>query len=108
MKRLWWFGAGYAAGIGTIAWARNKARSTVERYAPAAVRDAVADRSRQAAAQARDAAVDGAKDLGRKAQRLADDVRQAAADGLEAMRRTESDLQADPHEPPPEDDQKDQ
>ena len=99
MRRLWWLGAGYAAGLGTAAWVRSKARQTAERYAPANVRDAVADRSKQAAHRARETAADSARNLGREARRIADDVRQAVAEGREAMRHTESELRDD--EPPP-------
>jgi len=26
MRRMWWLGAGYVAGLGTAAWLRSKAR----------------------------------------------------------------------------------
>ena len=100
MKRLWWLGAGYAAGLATAAWVRSKARQTAERYAPANVRDAVADRSKQAAQRARETAADSARNLGREARRIADDVRQAMAEGREAMRNTESELSRDDYQPP--------
>ena len=100
MKRMWWLGAGYVAGLGTAAWLRSKAREAAERYTPANVRNVVADRSRDAANRARDTAVDSAKNLGREARRIADDVRQAVAEGRDAMHRTESELIHD-HEPPP-------
>ena len=99
MRRLWWLGAGYAAGLGTAAWVRSKARQAAERYAPANVRDAVADRSREAANRARETAADSAKNFGREARRIADDIRQAVAEGREAMRDTESELSRD-DEPP--------
>ena len=92
MKRMWWLGAGYVAGLGTAAWLRSKAREAAERYAPANVRNVVADRSRDAANRARDTAVDSAKNLGREARRIADDVRQAVVEGRDAMHRTESEL----------------
>ena len=95
MRRLWWLGAGYAAGLGTAAWVRSKARQTAEKYAPHNVRSAVADRSKQAAERARETAVDSAKNLGREALRIADDIRHAVAEGREAMRDTESELRAD-------------
>ena len=100
MRRLWWLGAGYAAGLGTAAWVRGKARQTAERYAPANVRDAVADRSKQAAHRARETAADSARNLGREARRIADDVRQAVVEGREAMRDTESELSRDDDQPP--------
>ena len=95
MKRMWWLGAGYVAGLGTAAWLRSKAREAAERYAPANVRNVVADRSREAANRAKDTAVDSAKNLGREARRMADDVRQAVAEGRDAMHRTESELSDD-------------
>ena len=101
MRRIWWLGAGYVAGLGTAAWLRTKAREAAARYAPANVRNVVAERSQQAANRARDTAVDSAKNLGREARRIADDVRQAVVEGREAMRRTESELIGD--EPSPAD-----
>ena len=98
MRRLWWLGAGYAAGLGTAAWVRSKARQAAERYTPANVRDAVADRSKQAAQRAQQTAADSARNLGREARRIADDVRQAVVEGREAMRQAESELRED--EPP--------
>ena len=92
MKRLWWLGAGYAAGVATAVWVRSKAREAAQRYAPANVRDAMADRSLQAAQKAQQAAADSAKNLGREFRRMADDVRQAVAEGREAMRHAESEL----------------
>ena len=92
MKRMWWLGAGYVAGLGTAAWLRSKAREAAERYAPANVRNVVAERSQEAANRARETAVDSAKNLGREARRIADDVRQAVVEGREAMRRAESEL----------------
>lgn len=99
MRRMWWLGAGYVAGLGTAAWLRSKAREAAERYAPANVRSAVADRSREAAQRAQQTAADSAKNLGREARRIADDIRHAVVEGREAMRDTESELSRDA-EPP--------
>ena len=99
MRRMWWLGAGYVAGLGTAAWLRSKAREAAERYAPANVRSAVADRSREAAQRAQQSAADSARNLGREARRIADDIRHAVAEGREAMRDTESELSSD-DEPP--------
>ena len=99
MRRMWWLGAGYVAGLGTAAWLRSKAREAAERYAPANVRSAVADRSREAAQRAQQTAADSARNFGREARRIADDLRQAVAEGREAMRDTESELSRD-DEPP--------
>ena len=95
MRRVWWLGAGYVAGLGTAAWLRSKAREAAERYTPANVRSAVADRSREAAQQARQTAADSARSLGREARRIADDIRHAVAEGRETMRDTESELRDD-------------
>ena len=95
MRRMWWLGAGYVAGLGTAAWLRSKAREAAERYTPANVRSVVADRSRQAASRAQQTAADSARNLGREARRIADDLRHAVAEGREAMHRTESELIGD-------------
>ena len=95
MKRTWWFGAGFCAGLGSAAWLRGKARATAERYTPANVRSAVADRSRETAQRARQTAADTAKDVGRGARRIADDIRHAVAEGREAMLDTETELRDD-------------
>lgn len=92
MKRLWWLGAGYVAGLGTAAWLRSKARQAAARYAPENVRNAVADRSREAAYWAQQTAAGSARSFRRETRRIADDVRLAVAEGREAMRRTESEL----------------
>ena len=92
MKRLWWLGAGYAAGLGTAAWLRSKARHAAERYAPEHVRQAVADRTRDLGDRARQSVVDRSRNLGHEAKRIADDLREAAAEGRDAMRRTEDEL----------------
>lgn len=99
MRRMWWLGAGYVAGLGTAAWLRSKAREAAERYAPANVRSAMADRSREAAQRAQQTAADSARSLGREARRIADDIRQAVATGREAMHDTEAELSRD-DEPP--------
>ena len=101
MRRVWWLGAGYVAGLGTAAWLRSKAREAAERYAPSNVRNVVAERSQQAASRAQQTAFDGARNIGREARRIADDVRHAVAEGREAMRRAESELTGD--EPSPAD-----
>ncbi len=99
MKRTWWFGTGYVAGLGTAAWLRSKVREAAERYTPENVRNAVADRSKEAAERARETAVDGARNLGREARRIADDIRHAVVEGREAMRDTESELRRDDEQP---------
>ncbi len=95
MRRMWWLGAGYMAGLGTAAWLRGKAREAAERYAPANIRNVVAERSQQAASRARETAVDNARSFGRGARRIADDVRHAVVEGRDAMRRSETELRGE-------------
>lgn len=92
MRRLWWLGTGYAAGLGTAAWMRGKVRRATRRYAPEQMRQAVADRTRDVGDRTRQAVVDGSRHLGREALRVAEDLREAAAEGRDAMRRTASEL----------------
>ena len=80
MKRTFWTGIGYSLGLGTGWYVQRRVKQTVDRYAPEQVRSDVADRSRQAAARARDAVVD---------------LRDAANEGLAAMRAEKADLLAE-------------
>jgi len=80
MKRVFWSGVGYAAGISTSIYVQKRVRRTVEKYAPEQMRDDVADKSRLAAGKARDFVVD---------------LREAAAEGLDTMRRHEQELRAE-------------
>ncbi len=71
-KRVFWLGTGVAVGASGAFWAKRKVEETVEQYLP----EQVAVR-----------AAETAKGLGTT-------VRQAAAEGREAMRTTEAELRA--------------
>lgn len=71
-KRIFWMGTGIAVGASGAFWAKRKVEETVEQYLP----EQVAIR-----------AAETAKGLGAT-------VRQAAAEGREAMRTTEAELRA--------------
>ena len=71
-KRIFWMGTGIAVGASGAFWAKRKVEETVEQYLP----EQVAIR-----------AAETAKGLGTT-------VRQAAAEGREAMRTTEAELRA--------------
>jgi len=88
-------GAGYAAGLGTAAWLRGKARAAAERYAPDNLRSVAVDRSQQVIGRARETAATGIYNVGRGAQRIVDDIRHAVAEGRETMQTTESELSVD-------------
>jgi RNase adaptor protein for sRNA GlmZ degradation len=77
MKRIFWSGVGYAAGISTSIYVQKRVRRTVEKYAPEQMRHDVAIKSRVAAAKARDLVID---------------LREAAADGVDTMRLREQEL----------------
>ena len=80
MKRVFWSGVGYAAGISTSIYVQKRVRRTVEKYAPEQLRDDVAAKSRLTAGKARDFVVD---------------LREAAAEGIDTMRRHEQELRAE-------------
>lgn len=80
MKRTFWAATGYTLGLGTSWYVQKRVRRTVDRYAPEQVRADVADRSRQVAAKAKNAVVD---------------IRDAANEGLGAMRAEKADLLAE-------------
>jgi len=80
MKRTFWAFAGYTAGLGTSLYVQKRVKKTVERVTPEQVRADVADRSRRAAGKAREAMVD---------------IRDAANEGLTAMRAEKADLLAE-------------
>lgn len=93
MKRLVWLGVGYVAGISTALSVRRRLQRAAQRYAPEQVRRTVTDRSRIVSDRARQAAVDGARRVRNEAQRVVDDIQDAANVGRGAMRRTEDELQ---------------
>jgi hypothetical protein len=80
MKRVFWSGFGYAAGISTSIYVQRRVRRTVDKYAPEQVRQDVATKGRQTADRARDLVID---------------LREAAADGVETMRRHEHELRSE-------------
>ncbi|MEZ5244736.1 MAG: hypothetical protein R2707_06555 [Acidimicrobiales bacterium] len=77
MKRVFWSTVGYAAGLGTSVYVQRRVRRAVEYYTPEQVRRDVAVLGRQAADRARDVVID---------------LREAAAEGAEAMREREAEL----------------
>jgi hypothetical protein len=80
MKRLFWMVVGYSLGLATGWYVQRRVKHTVERFAPEQVRNDVTDRSRQA--------VD-------RALTVVDDLRDAASEGLNAMREERSMLLAE-------------
>lgn len=79
MRRLFWVGVGYCAGLGSVVWARRQAQRVPER-----MRQAVTEQSRRVG--------DGARRVGEGARRAAADLRDALDDGRAAMRATEDEL----------------
>ncbi len=71
-KRLFWLTVGMGIGFGTSFWIFRVVRDTMSRYAPEQVADNLASATR----------------------RLADDLREAAAEGRRAMRQAEAELRA--------------
>ena len=79
MRRLFWVGVGYCAGLGSVVWARRQAQRVPER-----MRQAVTEQSRRVG--------DGARRVGEGARRAAADLHDALDDGRAAMRATEDEL----------------
>ncbi|HZU72147.1 MAG TPA: hypothetical protein VE990_05180 [Acidimicrobiales bacterium] len=69
-KRLFWLAIGTGLGFGMSFWMVRFVRSTVERYTPERV----------------------SADLSEGLRRLGEDIRQAVAEGRQAMREREADL----------------
>ena len=80
MRRTFWTGVGYALGFGTSIYVQKRVRRTVDRYAPEQVRQDVAAKSRDVADRAREVVID---------------LREAAQEGVDAMRRENVDLLAE-------------
>jgi hypothetical protein len=78
-KRLFWLSVGLSIGFGCSFWAMRAVRRAVERYAPEKVR----------------------RDLAQGARTLLVDLREAVAEGREAMRERERDLRAELERRPP-------
>ena len=53
MKRLMWFAAGAAAGVGGTAYAKRKAREAAERYRPVSLAKSAVDRVADAVREGR-------------------------------------------------------
>ena len=94
MRKLTCVATGYVAGIGTALWLRSKVRRTVEKYTPVRVQQAVVERSQAARGRARQAVQDASQRVICEVRLVADEVRDAMADGRDAMRRTEDDLKS--------------
>jgi hypothetical protein len=58
-KRTRWMVVGYAAGVGTSAWAAYKARQVAKRYTPPEIASRAADSALLAADRVRDAVAEG-------------------------------------------------
>ncbi len=95
MRRMWWLGAGYVAGVSTAAWLRSKAKKTAQRYAPEHVREVVVTRIKDAGDKARHSMVDSSRQVGSEAKRVVDDIRRAASEGREAMKRAEGEMRGE-------------
>lgn len=86
MKRVFWGSLGYAAGISTSVYVQRRVRRAVEYYTTEQLRHDVQVRGRQVADRARDTVVE---------------LREAAADGMAAMRAREEELRREFTSPPP-------
>lgn len=80
MRRTFWLGIGYSIGLGTSIYVQRRVRRTVDRYAPEQVRQDVVAKSRVVTDRARDVVID---------------LRDAAQEGVDAMRREKIDLLAE-------------
>ncbi len=80
MRRTFWLGIGYSIGLGTSIYVQRRVRRTVDRYAPEQVRQDVVAKSRVVKDRARDVVID---------------LREAAQEGVDAMRRERIDLLAE-------------
>ncbi len=73
MKRMFWFVTGAAAGVGSQLWAKKKVKQQVDRFAPEHVQAEAVRRAKASGTRVRD----------------------AVADGREAMRNREAELRAE-------------
>ncbi len=92
MRRLFWFGAAYAGGVATALWVRRKAQQAAQRFMPGSLGRSVSTHSRRVGSRVRSRAEHTSRHLRRRAAGLADDVRDAVAEGRAASRRTERSL----------------
>ncbi len=77
MKRTFWAGVGYTLGLSTSIYVQRRVRRTVDRYAPEQIRNDVTAKTREAANRARSVAIE---------------LREAAQEGVAAMRREQREL----------------
>lgn len=87
MRRIIWTGLGYSLGLGTSFYVQKRMRRTVERIAPEQVRADVSAKSR--------ATVERAKGTVDRAREVVIDLREAAQEGVDTMRREKADLLAE-------------
>ncbi len=80
MKRTFWTGLGYTVGLGTSVYVQRRLRRTAKRYAPQKARQQVAHHGRAVA---------------QRAKKVVVDLRDAAQDGVAAMRDERRDLMAE-------------
>ncbi len=80
MKRTFWAGVGYTLGLGSSLYVQKRVRRTVERYTPEQVRADAMTKGREVTSRAKEAVID---------------LREAAHEGVEAMRREKADLLAE-------------
>ncbi|MEQ8839678.1 MAG: hypothetical protein RIB98_01745 [Acidimicrobiales bacterium] len=86
MKRIFWSGVGYAAGLSSSIYVQRRVRRAVEHYTPEQVRHDVSIKGRQVAEKAREVVID---------------LRDAAVEGAEAMRDRENELRREFAPEPP-------
>ena len=87
MRRIIWTGLGYSLGLGTSFYVQKRVRRTVQRVAPEHVRADVSAKSK--------ATVERAKGRVDRARDVVIDLRDAAQEGVEAMRRENANLLAE-------------
>ena len=92
MSRLLWLVASYVAGLGTALWLRRRVRRAVERCMPGRVRQRVTERSRAVACNARRSVQSRARRMVVGTRQVAQDMREAVAEGRSAMWSVESEL----------------
>ena len=87
MRRVIWISVGYSLGLGTSFYLQKQMRHALQRIAPEQVRADVSAKSK--------ATVERAKDTADRVRDIVIDLRGAAHDGVEVMRRERDDLLAE-------------
>lgn len=87
MRRIIWTGLGYSLGLGTSFYVQKRMRQTVQRVAPEQMRADVSAKGK--------ATVQRAKGTVDRARDVVIDLRDAAQEGVDAMRRERADLLAE-------------